>query len=331
MPALRKRFLLDEWVALSPERAARPRHLHLHAPSGMTVHTCPFCPQNHGVTPDEIATFPSPDYPDEAAAIRVLPNKFPALRVEVGTTPPSTPLLTALDGIGAHEVIVEAPAHITRMSEHSPLHLAQILKTWQERARDLRQDQRLRQIVLFRNEGPRAGATLEHVHSQLIALPIIAPAIRRELIGAQRYFQEHRVCPFCALIDEERQAAERLIIDTPDVVALMPFGSRVPFETWLLPTHHGAHFCEAPAETIENLARTLDRVLHAWELAIGKVGFNLVVHSLPFDFADETYYHWHLEMIPRTGQIAGFELGAQMYINPTASEVAARHLRKLLT
>ena len=330
MPMLRKRFLLDEWVVISPERAARPRQFHLHSPSP-DDQFCPFCPENHAVRPATISTYPSPAFPDHPFGVQVLPNKFPALRIEEGATPPFEALFQALDGVGAHEVVIESPLHHCRTAELPPEHLVSIFSAWQDRMRDLRQDRRFKQVLIFKNEGALAGATLEHVHSQIIALPIIAPAIRRELLGAHRFYEEHRRCPFCELIQREVEQDQRVVLQDPKALAIVPFASRVPFETWILPREHGADFCDASEDQLEAIATFAGRILHLWERALGRVSFNFALHSLPFDFADKTYYHWHLEMIPRTSQIAGFEWGAQMYINPTASEVAARHLKNLVT
>lgn len=330
MPELRKRFLVDEWVAISPERASRPRQLHLHSPPDEGS-PCPFCPENQEVTPASLASYDSPSYPTSSWGVRVVPNKFPALRVEesLGSSPESG-LFRALGGVGAHEVIIESPAHLHSLADLPREHLPVVLKAWQDRSRDLRCDKRLKQVIIFRNQGAFAGATLGHVHSQLIALPIVAPAIRRELIGARRYYDEYKRCPFCVLVEEELARDQRILFQDEKTVVLLPFGSRVPFETWLFPRSHGAHFVDATDEQLHSLAGALFDVLQLWKRALGDLSFNLALHSLPFDFEDETYYHWHLEMIPRTSQIAGFEWGAQMYINPTASEVAARHLKSLL-
>lgn len=330
MPTLRKCLLLDEWVIIAPERANRPRQLGLSlAPDADDF--CPFCPENEAVTPPTIELWDSPFFEDEPWGIRAIPNKFPALRVEESPTHRRDGPYETRGGVGAHEIIIEGSQHLTSWENLPAEHIERIFSAWQERMRDLRQDERLRCAMIFKNHGARAGATLEHIHSQLMALPLIPPRLQRELDGARQYHIEHGSCAICDMLDRERQSGERIIAENEAAVAVAPFGSRTAFETWIMPREHQGDFMSARPEQLRGLARLAHQILPLWEQAIGPVAYNLVLHCLPFDLVDEPYYHWHLELLPRTGQVAGFELGSDMYINATPSEVAARHLRTLAT
>ncbi len=333
MTELRKRLFVDEWVVIAPERAERPRQLDLSLASNDGP--CPFCPENSDVTPPTIDTWPSPAFDDEPWGVRAIPNKFPALRVEeqphFDADDPASPYRRR-PGIGAHEVIVEAPDHVTGWHELSVSHLARIFGAWQDRIDDLRGDERLEAAVVFKNHGARAGATLAHTHSQLVALPLVPPQLHRELTGARQYFEDHDDCALCAMIDfEQSKQGQRIVVEHDDAVAMCPFGSRTAFETWIAPVDHRGDFSTADESQLEAIAELTASILDRWRQAIGPVAYNLILHSLPFDLAGEPYYHWHLEFIPRIGQVAGFEWGSDMFINATPSEVAARHLRTLDT
>ena len=328
MPKLRKRLLLDEWVILAPERADRPRHLDLSL-SSAKADTCPFCPENEAITPPTIASWRSEEFAEEPWAVRAIPNKFPALRVEEPAQPHSDRLYESIGGVGAHEVIIESPRHDTSWESLSATHLALILGAWRERMTDLRGDRRLRCAMLFKNHGARAGATLAHVHSQLIALPLVPSGLQAELDGARQYFEDTGRCAICDMLKRERQSGERLVIENEAAVAVAPYASRTPFEIWILPRDHHGDFMAADPSLVAGIAELIEKLLPLWSEAIGPVAYNLVLHCLPFDLLDEPYYHWHLELLPRTGQVAGFEWSSNIYINPTPSEVAARHLRNL--
>lgn len=329
MPQFRKRPLVDEWVIIAPERAQRPRQLGL---SDITTEDqfCPFCPANAGVTPPTIESWDSPSFDDEPWGIRAIPNKFPALRVEEQLSNGSDPLYHIRGGVGAHEVIIESPQHQSRWRDLPDGHLGHVFEAWRQRMVDLRGDQRLRCAVVFKNHGARAGATLDHVHSQLIALPLIPRRLQAELDGARDYFEEQDRCALCDMIERERRSGQRLIAKNDAAVAIAPFGSRIPFEVWILPTRHQGDFMAANTSQLTEVANLTTQILSLWDRAIGPVAYNLVLHCLPFDLAGEPYYHWHLEMLPRTGQVAGFEWASDVFINATPSEVAARHLRNLV-
>ncbi len=327
-PILRKCLLVDEWVIIAPERGARPRQLELVEQSTEDSF-CPFCPENEAVTPPPIQQWASPSFPDAPWGVRAIPNKFPALQIEEFPSPDSDSLYQTSGGIGAHEVIIESPEHHLGWEEFSPKHRGQVLLAWQDRMRDLRKDKRLRAAVVFKNHGAPAGATLSHVHSQLIALPFVPARLDKKVRGAKHFHQTHGRCALCAMIEREVESGERIVVHNDHAVALAPFGSRLPFEIWILPRNHQADFASASHAVLQSVADLASQILPLWHQALGSTNHNLVLHSIPFDFAGEPYYHWHLEMLPRIGQVAGFEWGSDFYINATASEVAARYLRHL--
>ena len=185
----------------------------------------------------------------------------------------------------------------------------------------------MRYILLFKNHGGPAGATLEHPHSQLIALPIVPAFVREEIDGARRHYAQKERCVFCDIVHQELTTGTRVILENADMVAIAPYAPRFPFETWLVPRRHGSRFEEAPQHEYESLARLLKALLLRVNRALESPSYNLIVHTSPFSEDTGEFYHWHLELMPRLTKVAGFEWGTGLYINPTSPEEAARVLR----
>ena len=214
-----------------------------------------------------------------------MPNKFPALQVEGGLDREGEGMFDRMNGIGAHEVIIETPHHDKTLASMSEPEIERVLWAFRERILDLKQDRRFRYILIFKNHGAAAGATLEHAHSQLIALPIVPDFVREEIEGARRHFAAKERCVFCDIIRQEMAAGRRVILENADMVALAPYAPRFPFETWLLPRRHGARFEEAPRQEYEALARLLKSVLLRMNRALESPPYNLIIHSSPFSGA----------------------------------------------
>jgi UDPglucose--hexose-1-phosphate uridylyltransferase len=257
----------------------------------------------------------------------VVPNKFPALQVEGNLDREGEGLFDRMNGIGAHEVIIETPDHDKTLAGMSEPEIERLLWAFRERVLDLKRDRRFRYILLFKNHGAAAGATLEHGHSQLIALPIVPDFVREEIDGARQHYTAKERCVFCDIIRQEIAAGRRVIHENAEIVAVAPYAPRFPFETWLLPRSHGARFEEAPRQAYESLARMLKSVLQRIDRALESPPYNLIIHSAPFyeDVAES--YHWHVELMPKLTRTAGFEWGTGFYINPTSPEEAAAVLR----
>jgi UDPglucose--hexose-1-phosphate uridylyltransferase len=261
--------------------------------------------------------------------VRVVPNKFPALQVEGGLDREGDGIFDRMNGIGAHEVIIETPDHDRPFAAMSEPEIERVLSAYRERILDLKRDVRLKHILVFKNHGGAAGATLDHPHSQLIALPIVPEFVREELDGARQHFEVKERCVFCDIIRQELHDGRRVVQENADIVALAPYAPRFAFETWLLPKAHGARFEDAPRHVSDSLARMMKAVLQRLDRALETPPWNLVLHTAPSagDFGDT--YHWHVEIMPRLTRVAGFEWGTGFYINPTAPEEAAKVLRSV--
>ena len=271
--------------------------------------------------------------------VRVIPNKFPALIIEGEVNRTGMGIYDMMSGIGAHEVIVETPNHDQNIPDLPDEHVEKILWAYKQRIVDLEKDKRFRYILVFKNYGTAAGASLTHPHSQLIATPITPRYIKMELSNSRNYFQEKERCIFCDMIRQELGGGERLVYENEYFVCFTPFGSRFPFELWLMPRRHEHGFQLLPDEERIQLARCLKDVLTRLKRTLNDPPYNYVLHTAPNpvtrpgkpDYWGTIQYdfHWHIEIIPRLTMQAGFEWGSGLYINPTAPEEAAKYLREV--
>ena len=329
MPELRKDPVTGRWVIISTDRQKRPNDFVFERARIVGREHCPFCPGHEALTPPEIMSYRQNGGAPNAPGwdVRVVPNKFPALQVEGMLDREGEGMFDRMNGIGAHEVIIETPDHNRTLASMSEPEIERVLFAYRDRIGDLKKDFRLRYILIFKNHGAAAGATLEHTHSQLIALPIVPDFVREEIDGARRHFAAKERCVYCDIVHQEIRDGRRVILENADVVALAPYAPRFAFETWLLPKRHGARFEEAPRHEYEGLARMIKAVLQRIDRALESPAYNLILHTSPFSEDTSEVYHWHLELMPKLTKVAGFEWGTGFYINPTSPEEAARVLR----
>jgi len=282
------------------------------------------------MTPRELLAFgrqgSAPDTP--GWTLRVVPNQIPMLRVEGTLDRQGEGLFDKMNGIGAHEVIIESPRHEQTLATLSEAAVEDALWACRERIQDLKRDQRFRSIVIFKNHGAAAGAAVEHSHLQIIALPIVPREVRDEVEGARAHYDTKERCVFCDILRQEIADGRRVIAENADMVALAPYAPRFPFETWIVPRRHEARFEDAPRHEYASLARMLGDILRRMHKALEMPPYNLLIHTAPVKETVTDFYHWHVEIIPKLTKVAGFEWATGLYLNPTTPEEAAQVLRE---
>ena len=329
MPELRKDPIIGRWIIIATDRAKRPSDF-ISKPEDRLSGFCPFCIGNEGKTPPEVLAYRKqgtlPDTP--GWSVRVVPNKFPALQIEGGLNKLGVGLYDRMNGVGAHEVIIETPDHDLSLAD-LPLEIFfQVLQAYKDRIIDLKKDHRFKYILIFKNNGQAAGASLDHSHSQLIALPIVPKRVSEEIRGANTYFLYRDRCIFCDIIQQESETMLRIVTENKDFIAVCPFASRFPFETWVLPKEHNIYFEDTPFSQLQSLGEILKDILQRISLTLNDPPYNFLIHTTPFYEKDANYYHWHIEVIPKLTKVAGFEWGTGFYINPTPPEDACKFLRE---
>jgi UDPglucose--hexose-1-phosphate uridylyltransferase len=257
----------------------------------------------------------------------VVPNKFPALRIEGELEPTGEGLYDRMNGVGAHEVVIETPDHRATLATLPVDAVADVLLAYRERVVDLKKDPRFEYVLVFKNHGAAAGASLEHSHSQLIATPIIPIMVSEELKGAGEYYGMKERCVWCDILRQERRDRRRLVIDAHGFAAISPFAPRFPFETWILPTRHRSAFEDSEVDELRGLATVLREFLIRLGGVLGDPPFNYMLHTAPLREPGLDHFHWHLEIIPKLTRVAGFEWGSGFFINAVSPEDAAAALR----
>ena len=329
MPELRKDPIIGRWVIISSERGKRPSEFELTQPVSKGGF-CPFCPGNESKTPAEILAYRKDGGPPNMPGwhVRVVPNKYPALKVEGSLNRAGEGVYDKMNGIGAHEVIIETPNHKETLGTMPSKKFEEVLWAYRDRIVDLKKDSRLRYILIFKNHGDAAGATLEHGHSQLIALPIVPKRVCEELDGSREYFNFKERCIFCDIIRQEIMQGVRVVSENQDFLAVTPYAPKSPFEIWLLPKEHEASFENCQKHHYESLSLIFTDVLKRMDKVLSLPPYNFILHAAPVRNGVEQYYHWHFEIMPKLTKVAGFEWGSGFYINPTPPEEAARFLRE---
>ena len=329
MPELRKDPVVGRWVIISPERGKRPSDYAVKKVTQKDIF-CPLCPGNEATTPPEIFAFrkegTGPDRP--GWNIRVVPNKFPALEPRGNMERRREGVFDRMNGVGSHEVVIETPDHDKELTDLPLNHVKKILFVFKMRTEELAKDPRFQSVVVFKNRGREAGASLQHSHSQIIALPIIPKLILEELYGGRKHYRNKERCIFCDMIEQERQEGIRIIDENDDFVSFSPYAARFPFETWITPRMHTSHYCQIQQHQYQTLAKILLKTLKRLDTVLEKPPYNLVFHTAPILKEDLPFYHWHIEIIPKVTKVAGFEWGTGFYINPTPPEEAAAYLRE---
>ena len=329
MPELRKDPVTGRWVIIATDRARRPSDFTREAVPPPSARFCPFCYGNEQKTPPEILAYRNEGAPNQPGwRVRVVPNKFPVLGIEGDLNRQGDGMFDRMNGIGAHEVIIETSDHNTNLADMPEKQLEEVLYAFRDRMNDLKRDRRFRYILVFKNFGEAAGASLEHPHSQLIALPVIPKRVKEETEGAKLYHDFKERCVYCDIIRQEEASGVRLVIETDRFVSLEPYAPRFPFETWILPRRHESHFEDTEPDMLQNLAWVLRATLRKMDRVLEHPAYNFILHSAPVQEADLIYYHWHFEIIPKLTKVAGFEWGTGFYINPTPPEESAKFLRE---
>lgn len=340
MSQLRWDPLKKIWVVIMDQQSRRPRDFILERQEQLTA-ACPFCYGHEEKTPREVfAIRPEGSQPNRTGwRVRVIPNKYPLLRIEGQLDKQGKGVYEVMNGIGANEVIIETPDHQRPLPSFSVSELADVLAAYRARLLDLRQDERFRHILIFKNQGLAAGASIPHAHSQLLALPVLPPQLRVALTASREYYQQKERCLMCDMLAQEAEDGRRVVRDDGKYLVFTPYASRFPFEMVIAPWRHGHDFALLNDLDLVHLAEVMSDALRRQRSVLRDPPYNFILHtappvrrhpgkpgqwsSLPFD------YHWHIELVPRLAKPGGFEWGTGLHINPTAPEEAALFLREI--
>jgi UDPglucose--hexose-1-phosphate uridylyltransferase len=337
---LRTDWLTGRSVLVAENRALRPNEFASRSTSvvgkaerHVSLANCPFCAGNEFGTPP--ATYEKLDRHGRWQ-VRVVPNMYPALTPPVAPDVPNfvatayesrSALQQTAPAIGTHEVIIESVNHIDRMAALSARELRDVLEAYAARLRHWQQQGRYHYGLVFKNQGPLAGASISHLHSQLIALPFVPPTVAAESARASEAYSRQRECPYCQLVAKEREAGERIVVSRDGLIAFCPFASWQPFEFWLMPIAHRPSFEQSTASEMDGISEVLHSLIRRLESIVPDAAYNLLLRTAPWINGCDGWSHWRMELLPRMNALAGLELATDIHINPLAPEHAALKLR----
>lgn len=331
MPELRRDPVTGSWVVIATERAKRPHDFARHHRAAAGDQKCPFCEGHEAMTPPEVYAFrPEGSAPDTPGwSVRVVPNLYPAFGPAQGDLAPCADgLYETLNGLGGHEVIVTSPRHSDDIPSLPLQQVALMARAYVDRYLAHKENPVVQYVHIILNYGREAGASREHPHSQLFAIPIVPELVERELVGAARYHAEHGRCVFCDILERELSSGERMVYENDRFAVFAPYASRMPFEMWLMPKAHAPRFETLSGVDLEAFAGALRQAVGRLTVGLNDPPFNYWIHTSPTRRDVDDSYHWHLEIMPKLAIAAGFELGTGIMINTALPETAARFLRE---
>lgn len=321
---LRFDLVSKDWVVIATGRFKRPGDFAKRKCETPKVDpaNCVFC---HLETQESIIS----KFEDENHEwqVAVIPNKYPAFFNGAELNKRFVGPYEVMDAIGHHEVIITRD-HEKSMAQMSKEQIKKVIDIYQARYLALKDEPNIDYISIFHNHGFEAGASISHPHSQLIAMPLIDPDLRRSIEGSKRYFEEHGKCAHCTMMDWDRKDGERIIYENDDFIILCPFAPRASLEVRIYPKVHGAYFEKISEQEKINLADAVQEALNRMFVVLDNPSYNFFIHTAPCDNINHDHYHWHLEILPKTSTWAGFELGTGIEISTLKPEIAAKFLRE---
>ena len=325
MSEFRRDPIIGRWVIIDSARNFNKYSSREEYPRDGII--CPFCPGNEHLTRSEILSYRKIDNPKNWS-LRVIPNNKPVLAVEGSLKRRADGMYDKMDGIGAHEIIIETPDHFAKPVNVKANYYEPVYKAAIERINDLRNDSRLEYILFFKNYGIAANALIEHPYSQLIAMPIVPNRVKEEIEGGKKYLAYKERCVYCDIITNEAAYEERLVCENDAFAAFCPYASRYPFETWILPKYHSSDFDSISPKELAAFSQITETLLYKLSKVLDDSAFSALVHTSPLKERNLPYYHWHVEVIPKLTKTSGFEWGTGLYVNPVFPEEAAKYLRE---
>jgi UDPglucose--hexose-1-phosphate uridylyltransferase len=323
---LRQDLISGDWVVIATGRAKRPDDFatftRLQDDKG--IEGCLF--------EDPVASQQEKDVliyerSDGDWTLRVFPNKYPAFsKGSVAKSIADGPYF-AIPGVGFHEIIVTRD-HFRQLAVMDIMEIAEVFDAYQQRHLDLMNKKNVNYIAIFHNHGREVGASIPHPHSQLMAIPVIAPYIKLELDGAEQYYRSNRQCVFCTIVGYESEEKKRVVFENDEFIAFCPYASRAAFEVWVMPKKHSPYFERITDQQKLKLAEVFQKGLGSIYKALNDPPYNFYIHTAPCDGKDYPRFHWHIEILPHTSTWAGFELDTGIEISTIQPEVAAEFLRK---
>ncbi len=325
---LRKDLVTGDWVLIATKRGRRPhsfvkeKRIKFYQP----ISKCPFeDPQASGNADPLLIYYKGKNKKDWS--LQVIPNKYPAFGPGNCSINYQEGPYILRDGAGFHEVIItrDHDKHLALLSLEK---VEEVLKAYQERYLSLMGEECVNYISIFHNHGREAGASLYHPHSQLIAMPVVPPDVGRTLEGSRKYYRNNKECVYCKMLKWEREE-KRSIFQNEHFIVYAPYVPRTAFELRVIPRKHQSSFENITDAERKYLAEALWQAVYRLYEKVGDPPYNFHINTTPCDGKNYDFYHWHIEILPKTSVWAGFELGTGIEISTIEPEEVAKFLKKV--
>lgn len=303
---IRKDYIQDKYVIIAPRRGKRPHDVSQATKSAFQKapqRPCPFCTDQLKNVPASLTVDREKEW-----KLKVIPNIFPAVSLD---NPKA---------YGMQEVVIETPDPQKQL-EHLPIkHIALLLTAYQKRTREIMKNKNIEYILIFKNNGGKAGASLQHAHSQIFATKFLPPHLLDKSQKTQEYKLQRGTCVYCDVIKKE-QNGPRLVYENSHVIAFCPYASIHNYEVWIMPRAHRDNIMLLNDKEKTSFAKILKKILHK----IGDLGlpYNFYFHQIVHD-EDQ---HLYMKIAPRGSVWAGVEIGSGLIINPIEPATAAAYYR----
>ena len=338
MSEIRRDRLHNCYVLIAPERMHRPDHLQSKEDPEKEKKHCPFCEGHESLTPPEIFALRDNGANETNWKTRVVPNLYKAVQVELEAGSKREGIFESINGVGAHEILIDSPCHECTMASMEVTAIRDWLRSIARRIEDLRKDRRLVSINVFKNHGLQAGATQAHPHTQIIALPIMPGDTITALERGQQYYKRHGRGKLEDLLENERREGTRIIEEIGRFCAYAPFASSYPFEVMIAPRAALVSLEALNRDDMLDLAKLIKEIFMRLQKQLGDFHYNLAFNMAPLNpnfenapYMDDLhhYYRFSLRIMPRIYRLGGFELSTGMMINVMEPEAVAALLREV--
>lgn len=335
MSEIRLDRIHNQYVLIAPERLHRPSISTKQKPSNRKQ-ICPLCEGNEHLTPDEIFALRDNGENNTGWKTRVVPNIYKAVQIELADISKREGMFESIPGVGAHEILIDGAAHDSTFKNNTPQEIENWLRTIIIRMNDLQNDNRLVFLTIFKNHGKNAGATQEHPHTQLIALPVMTQDEIVYLERNLRYYRRHGRGILEDVLQNEISAKIRVVHEVGNFVAFCPYASNFPFEIMIVPTINICSLNKCSRKDTTDLSIIIKKVFKSLHKQLGRFDYNLYFKNAPLNknFENETYmdyldenYRFSIRITPRIYRIGGFEVATSMFINSVSPEDCAKLLK----
>jgi len=330
---LRQDVVTGRWVLISTRRGKRPQEYRVKERPPITpISECPFESPKAGGNAPAVLVFDAKGRPTHEEGnkwrVRVIPNKFPVLEDHDGVCAEKVVrgLESTIPGIGKHEVIITKD-HKRDIGDLPTSEVSLVARAWRDRMREIAKDECIQYVLVFQNHGKDAGASVQHPHSQLIALPIVPPDVARSLEGSKLYYARAKSCVHCDIVAHERKTKTRIVGETNEYVVLTPYAPHAPFEIRIIPKEHKSDFRLLDDAGLDAFADVLKKSIRVIGQSLGAFSYNLFIHTAPVGKGNHEHYHWHVEILPKSSTHAGVEFGTGILVLSVDPETVAAHFR----